>query len=288
VPLPAILAASLVFAPADAHAAYRAASEIVSRYTPRDAGAPGAAGAAGFILSAALSCGCDAFADSFCAPTPAGTKTFTNVHAEFKIDEDAGWMVFLSHFDTKAGTNCPGANDGASTSGLLVGMCKALARQRKSLKCNVMLVWTDGEECFERYAPGDGLWGSRRAAEKLAAERRRTLAVICLDMLGDRDLSVTMPSNCSAGLRKIALCAARAVGLGERVKESPVEVIDDHVPFAEAGFETLELIDFEYGSRKGANDYWHSPLDAMDKVSEKSLLDAGRLAMKLADAIPPG
>lgn len=41
----------------------------------------------------------------------------------------------------------------------------------------------------------------------------------------------------------------------------------------------LDLIDFDYGSAPGLNDWWHTEKDTMDKVSEKSLLTAGRLCL---------
>jgi hypothetical protein len=41
------------------------------------------------------------------------------------------------------------------------------------------------------------------------------------------------------------------------------------------------LIDFEYGSAPGLNDYWHTERDTMDKVSVKSLETAGRLLVEI-------
>ena len=84
-----------------------------------------------------------------------------------------------------------------------------------------------------------------------------------------------------------AQCAvADATPLKGRVKAISEMIKDDHVPFAEAGFEAVTLIDFEYGSEKGLNDYWHTPEDTMDKISEKSLHEAGSLAMKFLDILP--
>jgi len=57
------------------------------------------------------------------------------------------------------------------------------------------------------------------------------------------------------------------------------------VPFLSAGFKAIDLIDFEYGSAPGANDYWHTPQDTMDKVSEDSLLVAGRMAVAIIDGL---
>ena len=283
---PTILAASLVFSPSDADVSYSVAAGLVEKHTPRDAGTLRGARAANFIFNAATAAGADARTDCFVAKTPAGEKKMTNVYASFEVDPAAGWIVYLSHFDTKAGVACPGANDGASTSGLLVGMCEALARQRRLLECNVMLLWTDGEECISAYGPDDGLWGARRASNFLKESGRKVVAVICLDMLGDRDLEISLPRNSSKKLKKTALAIAGVTSLKGRVKEIREIVIDDNVPFADEGFETINLIDFEYGSKPKSNDYWHTPNDTIDKISRQSLLDAGRFAVKFIDILP--
>ena len=72
--------------------------------------------------------GADVRRDCFRAMTPKGERDFTNLYAEFKSDDArAKWVVLISHYDTKPGCNCPGANDGASTSGLLVGVANAVS-----------------------------------------------------------------------------------------------------------------------------------------------------------------
>ena len=62
---------------------------------------------------------------------------------------------------------------------------------------------------------------------------------------------------------------------------SPLLVKDDHVAFLNLGFRAMDLIDFEYGSAPGLNDYWHTEKDTMDKVSVKSLETAGRLLVEI-------
>ena len=45
------------------------------------------------------------------------------------------------------------------------------------------------------------------------------------------------------------------------------------------------LIDFEFGSAPGRNDFWHTPADTMDKVSQDSLLVSGRLVASLLELL---
>lgn len=273
-----LLAAALAFTPADAELAYNTASNLVMECTPRDSGTYGSRRAAHFILDKVSSLGADARLDSFEAETPKGTRTFVNVESEFVSHADNPWVVFISHYDTKTGVPCPGANDGASTTGLLVSLAGKLFDKGPE-KINVLLLWTDGEECMESYTYNDGLWGSRYAARKLKNSGKNVRAVVCFDMLGDRDLKITIPANCHPGFRKGILAIAERKKVADKVVPSDEIVTDDHVPFMEAGFKAVNLIDFDYGSRSGLNDYWHTPKDTVDKISPESLRFAGQLAV---------
>ena len=277
-----VLAAALEFTAQDASLAYEKARELVENSTPRDAGTVRGRIAAYRILDAASAVGADVRRDVFRAQTPAGEKEFTNLYAEFKDGNPSSrWVVVVSHYDTKPGTDCPGANDGASTTGLLIGLANAFSNWGEP-KGNLMLVWTDGEECMSAYGPNDGFWGSRRAAEHLASKERSVQAVICVDMLGDKDLNISVPANGSPVLSKIAVHAAKKAGYPDLVKPVGELVKDDHVAFMDKGFKAIDLIDFSYGPD---NSYWHTPQDTMDKISEDSLLKSGKIVAELLNIL---
>ena len=61
--------------------------------------------------------------------------------------------------------------------------------------------------------------------------------------------------------------------------EIPPEVEHRSVP-------SLDLIDFQYGSAPGLNDYWHTPADTPDKLSAISLSRVARLALRIAASLP--
>ena len=280
--LPSLIAAALAFTPVDAHLAFETARTLAEDYAPRDAGTHRGRLASLYLLDAASAAGADVRRDTFTAMTPKGERSFTNLYAEFRpVDPDARWVVLVSHYDTKPGVNCPGANDGASTSGLLVGIANAFSGWTER-KGNLLLVWTDGEECMESYASDDGLWGSKRAADYLHETGRKVQAVICLDMLGDRDLSIDVPANGTPALAKIAVHAARRIGKPGLVRLTDVRVKDDHVPFLARGFKAIDLIDFSYGPD---NSFWHTADDTMANVSEASLLLSGRLVAELLNIL---
>lgn len=277
-----LLAAALAFSPADARLAFDTASELVVSCTPRDAGTIRGRIAANRLLDAASAAGADVRRDVFRAMTPKGERDFTNLYAQFKCgDPTARWVILISHYDTKPDTQCPGANDGASTSGLLVGIANAFSNW-ETPRGNLLLVWTDGEECMNSYSDEDGFWGSRRAVEFVAQQRLQVQAVICLDMLGDRDLSISIPSNGSSALAKIAMASAARAGLKGLVRRTSDIVKDDHVAFLSRGYKAIDLIDFSYGPN---NSYWHTPADTMDKVSVESLFKSGRLVVEMLNIL---
>jgi len=283
-----ILSAALVFTESDADFALQCASNLVARCTPRDAGTISGHLAANWILDTASMSGVDVRRDRFKAPAAVGARTvdrsFTNLYSMFRRNPTAPWVVFVSHYDTKPGVNCPGANDGASTTGLLIALSAAIGERGYDGGANVMMVWLDGEECQgAHFGENNGLWGSRRAAAEFVRRGLDVRAVVCLDMLGDARLDVMVPSNGSAELRKRVSEAAAKVGVPCACVADAV--IDDHVPFVEAGYPAVDLIDFCYGSRPGLNDWWHTPQDTVDKLSRDSLLKAGRLATELVNVL---
>lgn len=273
-----LLAAALSFSQSDAELGFNTASNLVEKHTPRDAGTIRGRIAANFLLDSASKIGVDVRRDNFTAQTRKGPRDFVNLYCEFKFNPEGEWVVILSHYDTKPGIKCPGANDGASTSGLLVGLANMLSRAQ-DCKHNVLLVWTDGEEAQLAYGEKDGLFGSKRAVEWVKKKGYEVRAVICLDMLGDKNLELSVPKNGHPPLIKLATIAGKRAKV--KVKAIPEFVRDDHVPFLEAGYKAIDLIDFHYGSKPGLNDYWHTSEDTIDKISVESLEKSGLVVAEL-------
>lgn len=282
------VAAPGAFTPADAAAAYETAAGLVRACTPRHGGTPESRRAADWLCARLVAAGVPARVDAFESRTPDGVRSFTNVVVEFPgTRPDAPWIVLMSHFDTAplAGKGFQGANDGASTSGLLVSLANVLKR-RGSRVHPLALVWTDGEECRVAYGPHDGFHGSRHLAAAFRQRKRAVAAAVCLDMLGDRDLDIMIPGNTTPFLKDAALRAAVRAGLAGKVfRNDAVFVQDDHSAFLDAGYPAIDLIDFNFGSAPGLNDYWHTAHDTLDKISQQSLHASGRLVCALLDVL---
>lgn len=250
---------------------------------PRDAGTFGAAAAAEWIADELGAAGLQPITDVFAGPDPrgAGTLTFRNVTASLP-GKTRKHILLLSHYDTKAGvaSDFIGANDGGSSTGLLLALARWFAGQPRG-DATLTFAFLDGEECLVDYGPRDGLHGSRRLAAQMKAARARLDAVILLDMVGDADLTLTIPANVDSRLMATLSQSAGRLGMRDRVCRHEADMLDDHQPFIELGYPAIDVIDFEYGSASGLNDYWHTPADAMDKISDATLDAVGALVIDM-------
>ncbi|MDP6490980.1 MAG: M28 family peptidase [Kiritimatiellia bacterium] len=273
-----------------------AALQEVARFVaigPRVSGTPGASSAAAYISERLRGTGYRPLLDAFPDATPGADVVFANVIgvppgldgdtlSEILAGSATPAVILLSHYDTKAGISdhFVGANDSGSSTGLLLYLADLLA-ERGSTSPPIILAFVDGEEALHDYGPQDGLHGSRHMAEQIidADLQNKVRAVIVLDMIGDSDLSIRIPRNVTRDLLSVAFDAAQNEGVRSQFGISGGAILDDHVPFLERGIPAIDLIDFEFGSAPGLNDYWHTDADTMDKLSAESLETVGRVVL---------
>lgn len=272
----------------DGQRAFEAAREIVE-LGPRDAGTAGAAKAAVHLQAELVNRGLDAAIEDFTDVSPKGDTVFRNVIGRLP-GRGEGMIILGSHYDTKSGIEgFQGANDSAASSGLLLELAQVLA-EGPELGPEVLFVFFDGEECMKHYGPSDGLHGSRYMAGRLVKEGRAkdVKAFILLDMIGDKDLSVTIPRNGTASLISTVFQAAHAEGVRSKFSLYPFQIGDDHDAFFGAGMPAVDIIDFQYGSAPGRNDYWHTAQDTLDKISAESLGTVGRVVVRVINRLIGG
>jgi Zn-dependent M28 family amino/carboxypeptidase len=218
--------------------------------------------------------------DTFTTDTPAGAMTMHNFIVKFPGKKD-GIIVLASHYETNYPLrNIPyvGANDGGSTTGLLIEMANYL-RGRTLDGYSVWLVFTDGEEAIKSWSDTDSVYGSRHLAVKWQSDGtlKRIKAFILADMLGDRDLDVQRDMNSTPWLEDLIYQAASQYGWQSYFFENKTYDEDDHLPFVHRGVPCADLIDLNYGY---GNSYWHTAEDTMDKLSAKSLTIAGNTILE--------
>lgn len=218
-----------------------------------------------------------------------GAIPMANVRARFPVAGQDPWSrpvrtLVCSHYDTKwfQSTRFVGANDGGSSTGLLIEVARAAAPV-KEFAASLELIFFDGEEAVTGFTtPGgfndnryDGLYGSRYYAKELrsgpAAERPKYCVVF--DMIADQRLEVELPRNGSRRLNALALEAAAELNFSIHFREGP-DIIDDHVPLSWLGLEVINFIDFT-----SFQEYWHTSADTLDKLNPESLQISGRTGL---------
>jgi len=256
----------------------------------RPLGSEGHKRAEEFIESHLRAAGVAVEEDRFSAKTPIGEMPAVNILGKLAGDKDC-IVAYAGHYDT----NYPlrdkayvGANDGGSTTGLLLEMGRVLSASSSGGKlhgCSVWLVFTDAEEAVVEWTDTDSVYGARRLAEQWkkngVAEKMR--AFILLDMIGDADLNVDHETaHSTPWLGEVILRAAQRLNLQQYFFGRDAGIEDDHKPLFEAGVPSVDLIDLNYGRD---NVYHHTTEDTLDKLSPKSLEVVGDVALEALRAL---
>lgn len=265
----------------DSKLAFDLVEKLVS-FGPRFSGSKNIVLTSNFIANKAKEFGADVKIENFKEITPEGNVTFRNIIAEIKGESDK-FIIVGSHYDTKKIDSIPdfeGANDSGSSTGLLLAMIKSIKKSKLIPRYSLRFVFFDGEECFLKYTNYDGLYGSRYHLKQMLAsgEKKQCKAVIILDMIGDKNLNVTIPNSSDPELAKLLFNSAKTLGVKKYFTWFKGDILDDHTPFVNANIPAIDIIDFEFGP---SNIYWHSKADTMDKISPKSLEITGNVTLHM-------
>jgi glutaminyl-peptide cyclotransferase len=218
--------------------------------------------------------------DTFTAITPEGAMEMHNFIVRFPGKKD-GVIVIGTHYETNyplRNINFVGANDGGSTTGLLIELANHL-RGRTLDGYSVWLVFFDGEEAVREWSHSDSLYGSRHLASKWQNDGtlRRIKAFLLADMIGDKSLDIERDLNSTPWVLDVVKKAAAKLGYQSYFFAQSETVEDDHLPFVQRGVPSADVIDLDYGPN---NSYHHTAQDTMDKLSAKSLTIAGNVFLE--------
>jgi hypothetical protein len=260
----------------------RAYSEVEKQvaFGPRPAGSQALAEARAHLTSALQANGWTVEPQAFVAQTPHGALQMINLLARFggpAVAQTTTQKVIVgSHYDTKSFSTISfvGANDGASSTGALLELSRVLALD-PALAAQIELVFFDGEEALQQFTETDGLYGSRHYAAQLRDSGRAAqfkFAVVW-DMIGDRNLTVTLPLDSPKDLTQGLLSSAEALQRRGAFRIFDRPMLDDHVPLnLIAHIPAIDIIDFEY-------DAWHTADDTLTQVSADSLQTIGAITL---------
>lgn len=181
-------------------------------------------------------------------------------------------IILAAHYDTRmVADNDPdpakmtdpvlGANDGASGVAVLLELGRVLPKE----SLPIWLVFFDAED-NGRIEGWDWILGSRAFVDELVF---RPEAVVIVDMIGDADQNIYIERNSNPELVKEIWDIAAELGYEKNfIPETKYSILDDHIPFLQAGIPAIDIIDFDYP-------YYHTANDTVDKVSAESLATVG-------------
>lgn len=198
--------------------------------------------------------------------------TFTNIIAYDNTCLNTEKIIIGAHYDSRIYADHDpdiekrqepvlGANDGASGVSVLL----ELARMTKQIQsCAIVLVFFDAEDNggINNY---DWILGSRYFVKNIDTMPFKISKAIIVDMIGDADLNIYYERHSDSELNAEIWSQAENLGYNTYfIQEEKYSILDDHIPFIEAGITAIDIIDFDYP-------YWHTTNDTMENVSIKSL-----------------
>lgn len=268
----------------DADRAWEHLEKQVS-FGPRDPGSEGHAACLDWMLEHLREHADAVRPHSFVFADPYSDRTIqaTNVLASFRPELEPR-IAIAAHWDTRpradrdpdpARRDEPilGANDGGSGTAVLLALAEILAENPPPVGVDLLLF--DAEDWGEEGDPDHYLIGSRRYVQD--HPRYRPRALVLLDLVGDADLNIPMEAyslQAAPSLTRMVFQRAMALGLPAFSPVRGPAVLDDHVPFLQAGIPAVNLIDFDYPQ-------WHTTADTLDACSPESLDQLGTLVLHL-------
>jgi len=261
----------------DGEAAYEFTAKLVS-FGPRPPASEAIHKTQDYIVAELKGFGCVVDTDDFHASTPIGELAMKNVVAKIPGERD-DVILLLTHYDTLKMDNFVGADDGGSSTGLMLEMAKLLCGGKKQTNA-VWIAFLDGEEALVNWnQDNDNTYGSRELAARLAlsGELKRVKAVVLADMVGAKNLKIDQDSYSTPWLRDMVWKTADRLGYKSEFEGQKTGIEDDHLAFLHRGVPAVDIIDLIGYQNSG---YWHTPQDTMDKISPRSLAITGHVILE--------
>ena len=240
---------------------------------PRPSGSAANARTRQYISAQLNALGIKATEQPFEGATPIGPIKMVNVIGTIP-GKSADRIILASHFDTKLyrDVRFVGASDGASSTAALLELARVI-KARKDLPFTIELLFLDGEEAVLEWSATDSTYGSRHYvdAARQSGSLKSIRAMVLLDMIGDRALTIRRDPNSTRWLTDIIWAAAKKLGHRQFMDEE-MAIEDDHLPFLRAGVAAVDIIDLDYPQ-------WHTPQDTIDAISARSIQIVGDVVM---------
>src|SRR6266852_4209372 len=121
-------------------------------FGPRPSGSAAIAQLQEYIQTELTSYGCKVETDSFTADTPVGRLPMKNIVAKIPGDKP-GIIMLATHYDTALLPNFVGADDGGSSTGVMLELARLLCTKHSAYQ--VWITFFDGEEAMKKWSDRD-------------------------------------------------------------------------------------------------------------------------------------
>src|SRR5712664_4789338 len=254
----------------------RAFAHVVKQvsFGPRPSGSQALAHLQDYLQSELKSYGCNVETDSFGADTPVGRLSMKNILVRIP-GEKPGIILLGTHYDTLLKDNFVGADDAGSSTGVMLELARLLCAQKG--KYAVWIAFFDGEEAMKHWSDTDSRYGSRQMAARLSSsgDIKEIRAFLLADIVGGRKAQFLRESSSAPVLVDLVRNTAAKLGYTAIFRNDATSAEDDHDSFLTRGVAAVDVIgDFLN------NGYWHTPQDALDKISPKTLAMVGHVFLE--------
>jgi Zn-dependent M28 family amino/carboxypeptidase len=261
----------------DGKRAYDQVAKQVS-FGPRPAGSAALRKLQDYLQAELKSYGCAVETDSFSADTPAGRLPMKNILVKIP-GEKPGIILLGTHYDTKRLDDFVGADDGGSSTGVMLEIARVLCAQKQPGKFAVWIAFFDGEEAVNKeWADPDNRYGSRQMAAQFATsgDLKKIKVFLLADIVGSKKLELKREENSTKSDANLVWKTGQRLGYKDVfVEEQVLAIADDHLSFSSRGVPVVDLIDMNT-----TGDYWHTPQDTLDKISPRSLAIVGHTLLE--------
>ena len=255
----------------DGQRAYQHVVDLVA-IGPHSAGTDGDRRAQDYIIAQLKSFGCPVDQEDFHTPTPIGNVAMKNIVAKIP-GSSPDILMFTTHYDSKLLPNFVGADDGGSSTGVMLEFAHLVCARKNAM--TVWVVFFDGEEAFGSWSDSDSVYGSRELAARMAlsGDLPRVKAMVLADLVGSHDLRLKRETNSTGWLTDLVWSTAAKLGYGSVFVSDQNPIDDDHGPFLKRQVPAVDIV------RCCDNEipYWHTAQDTLDKVSPQSLAIVGHV-----------
>lgn len=257
---------------------------------PRNYGSKGYKEVQSYIKNEIKKLGYNPHTQTFKAPY-IPNRTGENIYAFLK-GKSKKYIIIASHYDTRSVAEKDesflrrkepiiGANDGASSTGVLLALMSSLKNYKGELPYSVAFVFFDLEDDGGIYninlderdiLETDWIQGSIMFAKENIIPKKDIQFGILLDMVGGKNAFFKFESIAYrkySKLYKSVWDAGKKLGYGKYFLESRwAAIIDDHIPFVERSIPFINIIDMGYR-------YHHTHEDTIDKIDLNTLKYVG-------------